>query len=397
MSSTTIPAGPAPDHTTKFSLADVLAHPVSTSAEELTFAPDPLGPGFGVHYISLGSDPDGESDIRAALVRYRPDATSSGVGVTDSEVRPEDARDPAAPEGDDFFRRPALLFVHGMTDYFLHRHVAEFFHGHGYAVYGLDMRKCGRAWREGQTWHHVTDQALYDEDLTIALSLLAAAHGGVVVCGHSTGGLTVATWAGRLNAAAQAHATGPEATLHSHLAGVVLNSPWLGLQLDPVSSAVARYVFPQLIRVRPTLPLPGGINPAYGRSLHASERGEWDYDLELKPLAPRPKFVSWLVGVVREQQKFQRSPMDTGVPTFMLTSDKHNLSRRPGKDTFAADLVLKPHQMWEQVRHVAPAAEIAVIPGGLHDVFLSRRRVRDHALSEMLAWLRDVAPAPEPR
>ena len=114
---------------------------IPPSAADLTFLPDELGEGFGQCFLELGADPDGESPIRCTLVRYCPGAAD-----------------------DSFFARPAMLFVHGMTDYFFQDHVARHFHERGFAVYGIDLRKCGRSWREGQTWHHVSDQSLYDED-----------------------------------------------------------------------------------------------------------------------------------------------------------------------------------------------------------------------------------------
>ncbi|RAV31249.1 alpha/beta fold hydrolase, partial [Corynebacterium heidelbergense] len=393
----------AADPTSRFSRAEITSHLGSgeptPSVASLVFEPDDLGPGFQRHFVEMGPDPDGETPVRLALIRYRPDESDCN-----------------------FFHRPAVIFIHGMTDYFFHAHVAHELHARGYAVYGLDLRKCGRAWREGQTWHHVTDQALYDEDITIAATLIAAAHGSVVVEGHSTGGLDVATWAGRLNAAAEAHPDGPEAQLQQHLRGVVLNSPWLGLQLDPVSAFVSTYIFPLLIRVFPDLGVPGGITPAYGRSLHISEHGEWDYDLRYKPLAPRPKKASWLVGVIRQQRGFMRHPMNTGVPTIMFTSERHHFakhfsltqlpptlinrwapqraqsdlpsieSRRAATD--GADLILKPKQMRARIGRLAPHAEIVVLKDALHDVFLSRRAVRDRAIDELAEWLAQVAPAP---
>lgn len=202
------------ENTSSRQLADVLTDPRGASVAELTFGPDLLGPDFGVHYVEMGDDPDGETPVRFALVRYSPTDASGSTAAT-----------PASDQAYKFYARPALLFVHGMTDYFFQDHVARYFHEAGYAVYAIDMRKCGRAWREDQTWHHVTSQAIYDEDLSIALGLIGTAHPTVVPVGHSTGGLDVTTWAGRLNAAAQRDSAGAEAGLHGMLGAVVGNSP----------------------------------------------------------------------------------------------------------------------------------------------------------------------------
>ncbi|OFS18144.1 alpha/beta hydrolase [Corynebacterium sp. HMSC27B11] len=369
----------APAHggnTSSRQLADVLTDPRGASVAELTFGPDLLGPDFGVHYVEMGDDPDGEPPVRFALVRYFP-AEASGSTAASA------VSDPTR----NFYGRPALLFVHGMTDYFFQDHVARFFHEAGYAVYAIDMRKCGRAWREGQTWHHVTSQAIYDEDLSIALGLIGTAHPTVVAVGHSTGGLDVTTWAGRLNAATQRDPSSAEAGLHGMLGAVVGNSPWYGIQFDGLVGFVIKRVFPQLAKVAPHIPLPEGINPSYGHSLHADYAGEWDYDLELKPIEPRKKYVSWMAGVVRQIADLQAGHCDTGLPTLVLTSDGHYFGRGLTDATYVNDPILKPEQMWQTAPKVSPHAHIEVIADATHDVFLSRPAVRRRALNATADWL----------
>ena len=111
-----------------------------------TFNPDNLGEGYSHHAIELGQDPDGEGSVRAVLVRYCPDSSAS-----------------------DFQTRPAVLWIHGMSDYFFQKHVAERYHAEGYAFYAIDLRKCGRAHQPGQTWHGCSDLTNYFEDLNLSL------------------------------------------------------------------------------------------------------------------------------------------------------------------------------------------------------------------------------------
>ena len=355
---------------TSLDLAQVLRDPQAHSAADLDFAPDALGHGFGFHFIEMGTDPDGEAPVRCTLVRFKPDTISD----------------------EDYYSQPAMLFVHGMTDYFFQVHVAEHFTDAGYAVYGVDLRKCGRSWREGQTWHHVTDQSIYDEDLSVCLALLSTAHrAGVIPVGHSTGGLDVTGWLSRLCDAATDPAANPgAAALHSQVLAAVLNSPWLGLQFNAGMRFAINYVITAVAKANPTAPLPGGINPVYGRSLHVTEAGEWDYDLELKPLEPRPKFVSWLAGVAKEIKRVQSGRGQTGVPTLILTSDKHRFSTKLTEESYEADLILMPEQMWANARNVSPQTTVVVIDNAMHDVFLSRLPVRQRAFEETTRWLHDV-------
>jgi alpha-beta hydrolase superfamily lysophospholipase len=146
---------------------------------EIDWEPDILGPGYSQHELELGVDPDGEGTIAAVLVR----------------------RDPAADE----VARGAVLYVHGFSDYFFQTELADAFAAQGLAFYALDLRKCGRARRPGQTAHYVSDLALYDDELERALAIIAAAHPGlpVIIAAHSTGGLITPLWLDRRRARGQ--------------------------------------------------------------------------------------------------------------------------------------------------------------------------------------------------
>ena len=105
------------------------------------WVPDVL-PGYWQRTLPLGPDPAGEGDIVATLVR-RGEPTGTGH---------------------------AVLAVHGYTDYFFNTALADHFADRGFAFYALDMQKCGRSRRDGQTPHFITDLAHYDTELEHALS-----------------------------------------------------------------------------------------------------------------------------------------------------------------------------------------------------------------------------------
>ena len=93
--------------------------------------------------------PTGRVRLFATLVRY-----------TGARNTATDTANPAAT---------AVLYLHGYTDYFFQRHLAEHFADLGYAFYALDLRKCGRSSRPGQTPHYTTDLARYDLELGLAI------------------------------------------------------------------------------------------------------------------------------------------------------------------------------------------------------------------------------------
>lgn len=333
------------------------------SPETVTWRPDLLGEGYEAVDLALGADPEGEGQAVATLVRHRPTGT-----------------------GPDWFRRPALLWVHGMTDYFFQTHVAEHFHTLGYAFYGLDLRKCGRARQDGQRWHYATDLANYFPDLTAATRLLGrTGHPGVIPIAHSTGGLIVPLWLDDL----RRH----DPDTHDLVPGAILNSPWLDLQYP---QWVVRLLRPAASVLGPRLPdvtIPGGNLGTYGASIHADAHGEWDFNTTFKPLGGHPKYLVWLAAILAGQKRVQSGEVDVGAPVLTLCSSDSYLGHKTYSAAFdTADTVLDV----EQIRHWAPnlgsQVTVASVGGARHDVFLSLPRAREEALSTAEEWLRAFAP-----
>lgn len=334
---------------------------------EPEWEPDVL-PGYWQQSLPLGLDPHGEGQLVATLVR-RGDA----------------------PRG-----RHAVLALHGYTDYFFHTELADHFADHGFSFYALDLHKCGRSRQQGQTPHFTTDLASYDAELDRALGLIAADGDGgepieVCVYGHSAGGLIAALWLDRRR---RRGAVSP-------IGGLVLNSPFLDLhgpailRTAPTSAALvalARFRKLQVIRK----PTPGG----YGTSLHRDYAGEFDYDLDLKPLGGFPVTFGWINAIRRGQARLHRG-LDVGVPSLLLRSD-HSVSlgvssgvssggpEGTGPESIQrGDAVLNVTQIARWAGCVGNRQTIAPIADAKHDVFLSLAEPRAAAYLELGRWLDD--------
>src|SRR2546423_10950042 len=85
--------------------------------------------------------------------------------------------------------RGAVLYVHGYSDYFFQRHMAERFAAEGYAFYALDLRKYGRSLRPYQHANFCKQMSEYYGDLTAAIDAIGEP---VLLAGHSMGGLVCA-------------------------------------------------------------------------------------------------------------------------------------------------------------------------------------------------------------
>ncbi|GAB3254592.1 alpha/beta hydrolase [Kineosporia babensis] len=311
---------------------------------------DVLGEGYEQCTIDLGTDPDGEGEVATVVVRRKPRAEEQVRG--------------------------AVLYVHGFSDYFFQTQMADFFAAQGFAFYGLDLRKCGRARRPGQTAHFAADLRQYDADLDAALSLIEQDQPGrpVTVVAHSTGGLIVPLYLDRKR---RAGAVLP-------VAGLVLNSPWFDLQGKPVLRGPGTWMLRGLSKTSPfrEFKLPPSI---YGETLHISGRGEWDFDVVLKPLNGFPVTAGWLNAVRRGHAELHRG-LDIGVPSLILRSDKSVFTKDDG-DPDRGDGVLDVRQIARWAGCLGGETTVVPITDARHDVLLSVPEVRAKAYAVLEDWL----------
>ena len=276
-----------------------------------------------------------------------------------------DARRPLQPR--------AVLFVHGWNDYFFHDHVADWFGERGWTLYALDLRRYGRSLREGQLRGYIAELTDYFEELDAALALIAERHDGVLLVGHSTGGLTASLYA----------AARPGAFV-----GVVLNSPWLDLHGPPALAAVLRPALSTWSRRNPTsvlkLPDTGGDN--YVRALHSDFDGEWAYSTDLKSAAPVPIRVGWLRAVLHGHAAVAKG-LGIDAPVFVATAARSWFGTRYGKRLQTSDTVLDVEKITAKAWRLGPRVTIVRVLDGMHDLFLSRPEPRARLFAELERWL----------
>jgi hypothetical protein len=314
---------------------------------------DDVLPGYQQTTFTLGTDPDGEGELFATLVRR--------------------AGQPASPR--------VALAVHGYTDYFFNTELVDRFAANGYRLYGLDLHRCGRSWRAGQTPHFTTDLARYDRELDRALAVLRSDNPGArsVVYGHSTGGLVVALWLDRLRTRGDTTMLG--------LAGLVLNSPVLELNGPSVLRTRATAgALGAASRIGKTRVVRAAGKGGYGLTLHRDYDGEFDYSLQWKPVGGFPITAGWVHAVRRAQARLHEG-CDVGVPNLILRSD-HSVTESAGIAAMQrADAVLDVSQIAKWSGCIGNRQTIVPVPDAKHDVFLSLPGPRAAAYAELAQWL----------
>jgi alpha-beta hydrolase superfamily lysophospholipase len=295
---------------------------------------------------TIGFPPDDEGPVVATLVRRPADGPT---------------------------RRGAVLHVHGFADYFFQAAYAEWWTARGYDFYALDLRKYGRSLRPHQTPNYVADLREYFPELDSAWYRITVRdrHDHVVVSAHSTGGLTVPIWVN---------------DRRRPVAGMVLNSPWFDMHGSSLREVFGRRAFVQLGVRQPRRVVPRNVTGFYARSLHVDHEGEWQFDLDWKPIKSFPVYAGWL-RAIRLGHAELHAGLDVGCPALVLASGGSALPTEMGEDVHAHDIVLDV----EQIRRWAPALGRHVtyvgIDGARHDVVLSRADVRARVYDELERWV----------
>ncbi len=308
---------------------------------------DVLGPDFRALTLELADDDEGAAV--ATVVRHDP--------PSDSDLRPV----------------RAILYLHGWSDYFYQRHLAEFWAAQGAAFYAVDLRKYGRSLRAHQTPGYVEDLTTYDEEIEAALDVIHAELGAnavIMLMGHSTGGLIGVLWAER----------NP-----GQVSGLILNSPWLELQGSSIARTVSTPAIRQLARFQPLATMPNIDQGFYSRSLLDVSDGELELNKKWRPTPSFPVRAGWLRAIITGHASVAQG-LHIDEPILMLLSARSAISPRWSDDMLSGDSILDVDAIARRTHHLGRVVTLARIDGGLHDLSMSAAEPRQAFFDHMTRW-----------
>lgn len=267
----------------------------------------------------------------------------------------------------------AVLYLHGYVDYFFQRHLADFYNAAGLRFYALDLRRHGRALRAHQkpNFTHDIDEFLQDIDAALQHLRTHERVEGLLLNGHSTGGLVAALYAHRGQHRALVNA-------------VFLNSPFLSMNLP----AWKRALMPALAGLGKWLPhqkMPT-LSHIYGQSLHIQHHGEWDYNTAWKPIDGFPVYAGWLRAIRRAHAEVARG-LGITCPVLVLHAQKSAWPRRWSPAVMAADIVLDVADIKRLSPRLGQNVEVMAIEGALHDLTLAAAEARQATFEALGQWL----------
>ena len=268
----------------------------------------------------------------------------------------------------------AVLYIHGFIDYFFQTEMAEQFNQHGFDFYALDLRKYGRSILPHQKYYNIHEIAEYDAEITQALDIIGAErHENVLLCGHSTGGLTTTLYV--------AHHPN-----HPLIKALWVNSPFYDFNMNPIKRAVGVPSLSRLAQKFPNLQFPSELNKWYAASLHKDLKGEWDFNLDWKK-SSYPKVRISFIRAIYEAQKEIHQGVRVDVPVLVMHSHQTKNPRKWGKDAQSSDVILDVKDIQKYAKKIQGDVTIREIPNGLHDLVLSEKTVRDSVYQQLFSWL----------
>lgn len=312
-----------------------------------------------------------------AQVQYTPDVLGSGFESATIQ-QPDDYEGkvtctlirklPATPA------QKAVLYIHGFNDYFFQEEMARQYNDHGYAFYAVDLRKYGRSWLPNQKFNNVRDLQEYFADIDTALKIIQHEGGRfTVLSGHSTGGLIVTYYA-------QQHRNS------RRFQALFLNSPFFDFNAP---QPTAQTPIPEISKIGERYPdslRKSGLSTLYGESLHQNYRGEWNYNLNWKPLIAPPVNFGWIHAIYTAQENV-RHGKKIRKPVLVMRSDNTVRISSWSDQMFTGDAVLDVADIAEGAARLGKRTTTIVIPQGMHDLVLSRKPVREKVYQELFNWL----------
>jgi len=268
----------------------------------------------------------------------------------------------------------AVLYLHGYVDYFFQIEMAEQFTNKGFDFYAIDLRKYGRSYLSHQTMFDISELEEYDIEIEKALSIIEReGHDGILLAGHSTGGLIAINFLSK----------------HKKLAVVKaawLNSPFFEFPKNYFLRKIAVPLVSVLGEVFPGLKIDSGLPIEYVQSLHKTFKGEWDFNLDWKPLLPVKSTFSFISAIHKAQREL-RSGISVSVPVLIMHSDKSIKPKGWSDDFKSSDIILNVNHIKKYSGCIKGDVTVQSVSNGIHDLVLSERSVRDRVYKSLFEWI----------
>lgn len=274
-------------------------------------------------------------------------------------------------------KRKSILYIHGFVDYFFHEHLGNAFNQNDYDFYALDLRKYGRSILPHQHQNYCQSLTEYFEEITSALEIIHKNNESeIFLLGHSTGGLISSLY---MN-------TGEKKNL---VKGLMLNSPFLEFNQSKTENFFSVIISKLMVNFSKFSSVNGVLSPAYAQSLHKNYFGEWDFNLDWKPIKGFPTYFIWILAIKKGHQELKKSAIK--VPVLVMHSSASAKLKKYSDEASGKDIVLNVNDIKRIGATLGDQVTLMEIQNAKHDIFLSPKDVREKAMEQMFDWLKKFA------
>lgn len=205
----------------------------------------------------------------------------------------------------------------------------------------------------------------YFADIDTALAIIQQeGHDSIQINAHSTGGLI-----------ALSYAQAQSQKANNHLYKLVLNSPFVDMNQSPFNEKIAIPMVSFLGRFFPNLKVPDGVSTLYGESIAKQYHGEWEYNMNWKPLVAFDVNAGWLHAIYQAQKRIQKN-YQIKQDILVCCSDHATYEKVWSEKLHKGDAVLSVQDIQVICSQFKSQVKIKIIPGGLHDLALSEKSIR---------------------
>ena len=288
---------------------------------------------------------------------------------------------PRADSTDNMSLRGIILYVHGYNDYFFQKEFAEKADSAGFAFFAIDLHYCGRSYKSGELRSDMRNIKEYYAELDIAVELSKkiavddyedAENVPVVIVGHSMGGLISSLYVNDRR--------------EDQFAALVLNSPFLDMNFNWFLRKIGFPLLSEIGLFMPDFSVGTTGDPNYAYSILKREKGEWEYNENLKSIVRPTQHLGWLRAFMNGQNRIH-SKLDIKQPVLVMHSNCSVGGKSWKEDYMRCDGVLNVDLIKEWAPYLGDKVTTRTIQDGMHDLFLSRKNVRDGAYREMFDFI----------
>ncbi len=269
----------------------------------------------------------------------------------------------------------AILYIHGFVDYFFQDNLANWANNSGLNFYAIDLRKYGRSLLPHQQPNMARSMSEYFEEIDMAIDVIRNndKNNFLILMGHSTGGLISSLYA-------NIHRT------DSIIDALILNSPFFDMNKPAWFKKTALPITALVGKNFPDVPSPEGLKEGYATSLHKDHKGEWDFNLEYKPILGYKINLGWVAAIHYGQQELQKG-LNITCPVLVMYSSKSVTPGNYHQSMHTADSVLNVSDISKYADVIGNNVTKVEIKDGMHDLVLSKKNVRETVFKEMTKFI----------